>query len=347
MVNIDLTGCQRSTRYTVDGSCIPFRSVIEYVQDDSPRVRQTASKKRLNTVKYSREDLKLFIRRQSQRRSRSTACWIKNIGALIETNLNGSINEETLYALEEAIRAKYPSDSSIYKCYVYTRTFLEYLATVYQDVTINAYRELFKNPNRRKSKMAMYESTSIVTITDVKNLLAAVESDRSLPDIRKKTLKAIVLFLAYTGQRPVNASTITVQQVKEALSKSQPTITMRAEQDKCGIPHQVPIHPQLVPHLQYLMEGKHNNACIFDYRQLQRWLYKKHIMLVECDDHFVTKYLRKFFEQHSDELGFSDTYKSYMMAHGMVGVQWTNYKRIREEPLHTKYMSCWGDVTLE
>jgi len=111
--------------------------------------------------------------------------------------------------------------------------------------------------------------------------------------------------------------------------------------------HEVPVHPRLISHLQYLTEGKDDNACIFNYRQLQKWLYKKQIMLTEYDDRFVTKHLRKFFEQYSDELGFSDAYKCYIMTHGMSGVQWTNYKRIRQGSLYTQYMSRWGDVAFE
>jgi len=195
--------------------------------------------------------------------------------------------------------------------------------------------------------MEMYRSTSIVTIEDVKNLLLAIGNDTSLSDDRKRTLKAIVSFLAYTGQRPVNASKITVQQVNNALSNAQPIIIVRAKQDKCNIKHEVPVHPHLISDLQYLTEGKDDNACIFNYRQLQKWLYENQFMLTECDDRFVTKHLRKFFEQYSDELGFSDVYKCYIMTHGMSGVQWTNYKRIRRESLYTQYISKWGGVAFE
>ena len=38
------------------------------------------------------------------------------------------------------------------------------------------------------------------------------------------------------------------------------------------------------------------------------------------------KDMRKFFEQKSDEIGFTDANKIFIMSHGVSSINWTSYK---------------------
>lgn len=58
------------------------------------------------------------------------------------------------------------------------------------------------------------------------------------------------------------------------------------------------------------------------------------------------KDLRKFFEQKSDEVGFNDENKNFIVSHGVSSINWQSYKQFLPENVYNRYMVCWGEVTI-
>jgi hypothetical protein len=56
------------------------------------------------------------------------------------------------------------------------------------------------------------------------------------------------------------------------------------------------------------------------------------------------KDLRKGFEQISDEIGFTDANKNFIMSHGVSSVNWQSYKQFLPDSVYKAYMKYWGDV---
>lgn len=59
------------------------------------------------------------------------------------------------------------------------------------------------------------------------------------------------------------------------------------------------------------------------------------------------KDLRKFFEQKSDEIGFNDANKNFIMSHGVNSINWTSYKQFLLENVYKRFMEHWGSVRIQ
>jgi len=68
--------------------------------------------------------------------------------------------------------------------------------------------------------------------------------------------------------------------------------------------------------------------------------------LIHTNSVFQLKDLRKFFEQKSDEIGFVDANKNFIMSHGVSSNNWTSYKQFLPENVYTRYMECWNIVNI-
>jgi hypothetical protein len=130
-----------------------------------------------------------------------------------------------------------------------------------------------------------------------------------------------------------------------------------ADQDKIGMEHYVPIHPQLIPILTSIINepdrfwdrtGQINGSYrVFDYLGATRWLRENPIQLKHTRGKLELKDIRKYFEQKSDEVGFNDANKNFIMSHGVSSINWQSYKQFLPENVYKRYMACWGDVILE
>jgi len=50
-----------------------------------------------------------------------------------------------------------------------------------------------------------------------------------------------------------------------------------------------------------------------------------------------------FFEQKSDEIGFTDANKNFIMSYDMSSINWTSDKQFLPENVYKRYMECWGN----
>jgi len=156
--------------------------------------------------------------------------------------------------------------------------------------------------------------------------------------------KTLVLFAAYSGQRPSTIGRLTVGQFRQALSLEYPVLKVEAHQDKIRMAHYVPIHPSLIKDLNELINERADEEKMFNTLVMERWLKERNIPLSKANNcsKFVLSDCRKFFEQKSDEIGFDDANKAFIMTHGVSGVQWSNYKAFLPENVYSRYMEYWG-----
>ena len=77
-----------------------------------------------------------------------------------------------------------------------------------------------------------------------------------------------------------------------------------------------------------------------------RWLFQNPVQLTNIDGKLQLKDLRKFFEQKSDEIGFNDANKNFIMSHGVSSINWTSYKQFLPENVYKRYIDCWGSVDI-
>ena len=86
--------------------------------------------------------------------------------------------------------------------------------------------------------------------------------------------------------------------------------------------------------------------CLFSYEGLSQWFARHPIRLIHTNSVFQLKDLRKFFEQKSDEIGFTDANKNFIMSHGVSSINWTSYKQFLPKNVYKRYMECWGAIQL-
>jgi len=73
---------------------------------------------------------------------------------------------------------------------------------------------------------------------------------------------------------------------------------------------------------------------------------RQKIPLSRTSGQFVLGDLRKFAEQHGDIIQWDHSNRSYILSHGVSGVEWKHYRRPLPEYVYDIYMRYWGDVRL-
>jgi hypothetical protein len=56
---------------------------------------------------------------------------------------------------------------------------------------------------------------------------------------------------------------------------------------------------------------------------------------------FVLGALRKFAEQHGDIIQWDNSNRTYIITHGVSGIDWTHYKHPLPENVYDVYMKYW------
>jgi len=196
-------------------------------------------------------------------------------------------------------------------------------------------------------KVRKHVTGRIVTVDDIKEVITHINTDDTLADRHRFGFEVLVLFGAYTGQRPYSTlKTITIGQLREALSQEKPVLSVMAEQDKIRMEHYVPVHPRVVEAMKKLCDDREDNERVFMLESFRKWTQKQKIPLSRCNRHFVTSDLRKFAEQHGDVIGWEQSNRAYVLTHGVAGVDWGHYKHPLPENVYDVYMKAWGGLTL-
>jgi len=226
----------------------------------------------------------------------------------------------------------------------FSKGFLKYQAKLTLDPRYLAFDMFLEKPKVLKVKKKMTER--VVTKEDIEHVLSVIKQEKlngSLDQDHVLQFIGIVLFGAYTGQRPYSTiKQLRVEQFKEALKLDKPVVHVEPAQDKIRMEHYVPIHPQVIALMKQLCDTRDGNEPLFILESFRKWLQKHKIPLARCNSHFVASDLRKFAEQHGDVVGWNESNRAYVLTHGVRGIEWSNYRHPLPENVYDVYMRFWA-----
>jgi len=205
----------------------------------------------------------------------------------------------------------------------YARAFLSYLTKTSPDSRYESFRLFLELPKAVKTCKLL--TRRIVTIEDVQNVLSVLKSRYKRGELDEQhyvAYNALIVFVAFTGQRPyATISRITAGQFEEALKfrSSKPTLDISADQDKIRMAHYVPLHPRIIEAVEPLLDGKKGDELMFPLCALIQWLIRgreagNEIPLRRRNGYFVLSDLRKFMEPHGDVIGWDSSNRAHLNA---------------------------------
>ena len=197
------------------------------------------------TLQFTREDLNGYLTLRVAGLSPKTITWLKKSAELFWNATKGIISVSTLQNLRNNVLAKYRDIDAKRKVLQFARAFLRYLSKSKFDERYAAFDLFLELP--RAVKERKHVTSRIVTKEDVENVLKAIEQAHNngrLDTCRYLNYKAIVLFGAFTGLRPLaTVARLTIGQFKEAMKLEKPVLDVLPEQDKIRMQHYCPLHP--------------------------------------------------------------------------------------------------------
>ena len=169
----------------------------------------------------------------------------------------------------------------------------------------------------------------IVTKEDVDNVLTAIEHayrSGAIDAYHCMNYKAMVLFGAFTGQRPLaTTARLTVGQFQEALKTDKPVVDVLPWQDKIRMQHYCPLHPQVCDAVLPMLDNKETDELLFEQLSFQRWLRHLGTRLLHSNARIVNGDLRKFAEQYGDVIEWDQSNRAHILN--------PRRQRCRVEPL--------------
>jgi len=296
-------------------------------------------------IVFSHQDLDDFLESRAKGVNHNTYGQIRRIITVLWDISQGRITPRILNDYTDYYMAKSKSQDMRDKFYNYAKAFLKYLFKTRMDTNILTLIAIFEKPKYQRERKLL--TSRIIVQEDIEKAIAAIDNDPALPAHLKLRYKTTLAFLAYSGQRPQTAGKLTVSQFKEALSREPFVLTVKASQDKIRMEHYVPLHPMLIELIQPLMSNMKDSDNLFTYQGLSVWLKKHPVALSRIQGKLESKDVRKFFEQKSDEIGFTDANKNFIMSHGVSSINWTSYKQYLPENVYKKYLEYWGSVVIQ
>ncbi len=267
---------------------------------------------------------------------------------LVWNSTHGVISKETVDSVRYIALTKYKCVYSQRKVLYFAKGLLKYLTKTTFDTRFQAFELFLEMPKVLKTRK--HVTSRIVTKEDIENVLKAIEKAFSIGRIDNAhylNYKAIVLFGAFTGQRPLaTIARLTTGQFEEAVKMKKPVVDVLPWQDKIRMQHYCPLHPQVVEAIEPVLEGRFDDERVFEQLSFQEWLKYTDIRLLQGGARIVNGDLRKFAEQQSDLLQWDQSNKNYILTHGVNGVDWRFYKSPRPEPVYDIYMQYLGACKL-
>jgi integrase len=226
----------------------------------------------------------------------------------------------------------------------FSKAFFRYLSKTRFDARYQAFELFLELPKALRERKQV--TSRIVTKQDVENVLAAIEQAAKKEEIDSYhciNYRAIVLFGAFTGQRPLaTIARLTIGRFRHALTQEKPVLDVPPDCDKIRFQHWCPLHKQVVEAIKPLLDGRRDDELMFKQLSFQQWLRHTDVRLLHSNDRIVNGDLRRFCEQEGDILQWDQSNKNYIMTHGVSGVDWRFYKSPRQEPVFEIYMKYWG-----
>jgi integrase len=203
-----------------------------------------------------------------------------------------------------------------------------------------------EKPRVRKIKKKM--TARVLTKDDIEHVLAVIKqhmSEGAIDEEHARQLEGVVLFGAFTGQRPYSTiKQLRVEQFREALRLEKPVVLVESAQDKIRMEHYVPLHPQLAARMEILSNGREGSERMFMLECFRKLMQKQRIPLKRCSSHFVVSDLRKFAEQWGDVIGWNESNRAYILTHGVRGIEWSHYRNPLPENVYDIYVKFWQNV---
>ncbi|MGZ4852220.1 MAG: hypothetical protein ACXV3D_03395 [Halobacteriota archaeon] len=309
---------------------------------DSPQQETLATL----SFRYTKQELDSYLARRTTGLAYKSSVWIIKAGEVFWKHTKGTISKSTLDQLRAFLFKKYDDYYAQNKVLNFTKGFLKYQAKLTLDPRYLAFDMFLEKPRVRKVKKKM--TARVVTKDDIEHVLAVIKDEMlkgSIDGERARNFMGIVLFGAFTGQRPYSTiAQLRVEQFREALKLEKPVLFVESAQDKIRMEHFVPLHPQLASVVGALSDGKEGSECMFILESFRKWLQKLRIPLARCNAHFTASDLRKFAEQHGDVVGWNESNRAYILTHGVRGIEWSNYRHPLPEHVYDNYLQYWRDV---
>jgi integrase len=290
--------------------------------------------------------LKEYLTLRAAGLSPKTITWLKKAAELLWNATKGIVSVSTQQNLRNHVIKKYRDTDAKRKVLQFARAFLCYMSKISFDQRYAAFDLFLQLPRSVKKQKRVTDR--IVTKEDVENVLTAIgHAYRSggIDAYHCINYKAIVLFGAFTGQRPLaTIARLTVGQFRDAVKMERPVVDVLPWQDKIRMQHYCPLHPQVVEAILPALNGRPDDALAFEQLSFQQWLRYHEVRLVKSKVRIVMGDLRKFAEQHGDVIGWNESNRAYILTHGVRGIEWSNYRHPLPEHVFEVYMQYWKDV---
>jgi integrase len=296
---------------------------------------------------FTLEDLQGYLTLRAAGLTRKTVIWLEKAAELLWNATKGIVSVSTLQNLRNHIIKKYRGADAKRKVLQFARAFLRYMSKISFDQRYAAFDLFLQLPRSVKEQKCVTDR--IVIKEDVENVLTAIGNAYSSGGIDVYhciNYKAIVLFGAFTGQRPLaTIARLKVGQLKEAVKMEKPVVDVLPWQDKIRMQHYCPLHPQVVEALLPVLDGRGDDDLAFEQLSFQQWLRYNQVRLLHSGARIVNGDLRKFSEQQGDILQWDQSNKNYILTHGVSGVDWRFYKHPRPASVYDVYLKYWEAVS--
>jgi hypothetical protein len=322
-----------------------------YAGTEEPKTKKSHPQHRQSLMSleldYGEEELTDYTAFRCIGVTAATIPWIDKCSVTFWHGTKGVINKARIEAFREYVLTKYTGIYSKRKMLNFAKAFLRYLTKMRLDTRYKEFDLFLEMPKTVKESKCITQR--IVTIEDIKNVLSAIDEANKNAEFtarQRQNYKALVLFGAYTGQRPLaTIRKLTVGQFRAALRHDPSVLDVLPQQDKIRMQHYVPLHPCVVDAVTPLLDGRKlkDDTRIFAHEYFDKWARRKKIPLA-YGGHFVCGDLRKFAEQHGDVIQWDQSNRAYIMTHGVSSVEWKHYRHPLPDSVYAVYMKYWKDV---
>ncbi|MGZ4936909.1 MAG: hypothetical protein ACXVIP_05930 [Halobacteriota archaeon] len=230
---------------------------------------------------FSRKELDGYTVLRTAGLSSKSINWLRKAATLLWKHTRGKVSKASAESLRSFVLIKYTDVYARRKVINFAKAFLRYLVKTRFDSRYEAFTLFLELPKALKERK--HVTGRIVTKVDVENILRAIERAYESRDLDKSQFlnyRAIVLFGAFTGQRPLaTIAKLTVGQFREALKTSKPVLDIPPDCDKIRMQHYCPLHPQVITAIVPMLHGRRDGEFVFKQLGFQIWLRHSNIQL--------------------------------------------------------------------
>ena len=297
-------------------------------------------------LEFTKQELTSYTEFRVAGISKASIPWMKRCSKTFWNATRGIISKKRCDALRTHLSERYTDVYAPRKVMNFATAFLKYLSKTHFDTRYQAFDLFLEMPKGLKARK--HVTSRIVTQADVENVLHTIKiafNDGEIDRDSYLNYRALVLFGAFTGQRPqATVARLSVGQFRSAVSQKKPVLDILPEHDKIRMQHYCPLHPQVVEAVAPLVRQQRGDEPMFKQLSFERWLKQQKVPLVHGSYHFVPGDLRKFCEQMGDILQWDQSNKNYTLAHGVSGVDWRFYRHPLPASVYDIYSKYWSDV---